>query len=110
MDDHLIAVGVQSSGITAEDHGQPILAQTDSAQRPQIVMVERRRLAGDGRPAGLRVRFGLLADGQAAERILPIDRGCKDGKHFATSLPIDRIRSMRPVLVARPGGRALIVF
>jgi hypothetical protein len=60
--DHLVAVGVDAGRVAAEDHRQRLLGQPDAAQRPQVVVVERRRAHVDRRPAVRRLGVGPLAD------------------------------------------------
>jgi hypothetical protein len=57
----LIAVyDVVAVRVAAEDHRLLFLADADSLQGPQIVVVERGGLDGDGGPAGGHGRLGAL--------------------------------------------------
>ncbi len=81
MDHHLVAVLVDAGGVTAEDHRQAVLGQADSAQRPQVVVIERGGPDVDDRPAGLRLGLGAVADLEPAERVIAVDGGGVDGEH-----------------------------
>jgi len=81
MDDDLVAFLVDAGGIAAEDHREAISAQPDAAQRPEVVMVQRRRPYAHRRPARGRLGFRSLADVQAAKGIVGVDIGGVDGEH-----------------------------
>ena len=70
VDDHLVALLVDAGGVAAEDHRQPFRGQSDPLQRPEIVVVERRRPDLDERPAfrAARARAGLRPRGPRAAR------------------------------------------
>ena len=70
VDEHLVAVLVEAGGVAAEDHRQRLLAQPDTAQRPEVVVVERRRLHLDRRPAVGDLGVGPLPHHQAAQRVV----------------------------------------
>ena len=81
MDHDVVAVLVDARGVAAEDHRQPLLAQPDAAQRPQLVVVQRGGLDRDDRPSLGRDRIGPLTDHQPAQRIAGVDAGGEDGEH-----------------------------
>ncbi len=103
MDDDLVAVLVDAGGVAAEDHRQGVLAEADAPQRPQVVVVQRRRADLDRGPAALGLRIRALADLEAAERILAIETGGEHGAHGPQSC-LTACASARPA-DARAGAR-----
>jgi hypothetical protein len=79
--DHLVAVGVDTRRVAAEDHRQAVLRQAHAAQRPQVVVVERGGLDVDHRPAVRRFGIGPLAHLEGAQRVVGVGPGCEDGEH-----------------------------
>lgn len=79
VDQHRRAVVESPARICAEHHRQLRLAQPDTLERPDVVMVERRRLDRHRDPA----RFGLgkieIDDGGACPRVLRPERAGDDG-------------------------------
>ena len=81
VDDDLVAVLVEPGGVAAEDHRQPVLGEPDAAQRPQVVVVQRRGLDGhDGPPVG-HLGLGALPDPQPAQRVVGVDLLGEHGQH-----------------------------
>jgi hypothetical protein len=67
--DDLVAGLVDTGRVAAEDHRQPFGGQADATQRPQVVVVERRRPDRDRRPVRRRGGFVDLADLQRGQRV-----------------------------------------
>src|SRR5207248_9032282 len=81
VDADLVAVFVEARRVAPEDHREAVLRKAHAPQRPQVVVVKRCRLDGDGRPAVRALGLGALPDLEAAQGILAVDRGCVDGEH-----------------------------
>ncbi len=81
MHDHLVALLVHAGRVAPEDHRQRLAAQPDAAQRPQVMVVERRGAHLDDREAGRRLGFGLVPDLEPPQRILAIDVYGESGEH-----------------------------
>ena len=73
MHNHRLSVFVISRGIAAEDHRQPFRRQSGSAERPDVVMVEGRRLHPDASPAWRSLRGRPLAQAKPRQWILLIN-------------------------------------
>ena len=102
MDDDLIAVLVDPSGVAAEDHRQSVLRQPDAAQRPQIVVVERGRLHGDRGPARRRLRVGTFRQLQPRDWVVLVDARGVDGEHGGGTLSILRVTGDPGPAVGQP--------
>ncbi len=81
VDHDLVAVLVEAGGVAAEDHRQGLLAEPDAAQRPQVVVVERGGLDGDGRPAGPYLGLGALPQLESVQRLVTVDACGIGGEH-----------------------------
>jgi len=79
--DDLVAVLVEPGGVTAQDHRQPVGGQSHAAQRPHVMVVQRRRLDRNGGPAGRRLGIRPLPRLKTAQRVFCIDTRGVDGKH-----------------------------
>ena len=65
---------VDTGGIAAEDHRQPILRDAHAAQCPQVMVIEARRDDPNGRPSGRWRRCRTLTDDERREGIVGIER------------------------------------
>jgi hypothetical protein len=81
VDHHLVSVLVHAGRVAAEDHRQPVLGQADAAQRPQVVVVERRRPHVDHRPPVRRLGLRAFADLERGQRVVGILAGGVGGEH-----------------------------
>ncbi len=83
VQDDLVAVLVGSGGVAAEDHRQFVLVQTDSAQRPQVVVVEGGGADVHGHPAGAGLGCRAVAQYKAVQRLVSVDSGGIGSEHAA---------------------------
>jgi hypothetical protein len=81
VDDDLGAVVQHAGRVAPERHRQPAGVEPDAAQRPQVVVVQRRRPDVHPHPALGRVGFRDLVDGEARERVLRRLGDALDGEH-----------------------------
>ena len=87
VDDHLGAVVEHPCAVAAQDHRQPIGAQTDALERPEVVVVERGGADMDADPAVAVVGFRLVADRQPRQGRLGRLGHAGDGQHLGTAPP-----------------------
>src|SRR5438876_712254 len=73
VDDAVATVLVDAGSVATEHHRQPVLGDPDTLERPEVVMVERRRPDLDRRPALRRLRLGTIAETQPRERVGGVD-------------------------------------
>ena len=92
--DHLVAVGIDTGGVAAEHHRQPVLRDADAAQRPDVVLVERGGPHRDANPTVGRCRVRTRTDDESRERIVSIDRGGVRGEHRRQTLPMRKRRRL----------------
>src|SRR5205823_8986744 len=89
MHDDLVAVGIGPRRVAAENHRQLLVAQPDTAERPEIVMVERRCAHRNGCPAVTGLRLRLLADLESGNRVVRVEPGRVDREHGAMLVRYD---------------------
>ena len=95
VDDHLGAVLVHAGRVAAEDHRQPVLRQPDAAQRPQVVVVERRvaRTVTVVHPSPAS-GSGRSPTSRADERVVGVGAGGVGGEHRAARYRADARRRL----------------
>ncbi len=79
--DDLAPVRCHTRRVGAQDHRQPLRGQADAAQRPQVVVVERRRPHGHRGPVLACLGLRPVADLQAGERVVRVQAGGVGGEH-----------------------------
>lgn len=70
MDEHLVAVRVDTGSVAAQDHGQPVGRQTHTTQRPDVVVVEGAGLEVDDDPAVTRLGVRTLPHLETGQRVV----------------------------------------